>query len=99
MADLWKIWLPEPTVQETLKKGGFYAKRPFKGLKIISLNTNSACYVGSFPLYAELSNPDPDGQLEFMKSELIHSEKNNEKVYIIGVNYLKDILLFLLNIS
>ena len=53
------------------------------GLKIVSLNTDF-WYCDNWFNYPNYSNPDPNGMMKFLISELEDSESKNEKVWIIG---------------
>lgn len=80
LAKAWSKWLPSET-KATIEKGAFYSVSPFKGLRIISLNTNF-CYRMNFWLLVD--SVDPAGQLKWLVTELQKAENHEEKVYIIG---------------
>ncbi|KAE9547407.1 hypothetical protein FO519_009383, partial [Halicephalobus sp. NKZ332] len=76
----WGHWLPD-TVKETIQYRGSYSFRPFKGLKMISLNT---VYCSKWNFYLYVNATDPDETLEWLTSELLDSEKAGEKVHILS---------------
>ena len=53
-----------------------------QGLKVISLNSN-AFYKKNHYCYWNSTNPDSFGQWEFLIDELVESEKNDQRVWII----------------
>lgn len=80
LASTWSKWLPQTTTLTT-KRGGYYAVKPFPGLKIISLNMN---YCNNMNWWLLLDPRDPAEQLTFLVNELLESEMMGEKVHIIG---------------
>ena len=88
LSDLWRKnkWIDADAAADVKKHFGAYAvSNPpgLKGLKVISLNTDF-WYVANVFNYANYTNPDPNGMLSFLISELTASEKANQRVWIIG---------------
>uniref|UniRef100_A0A0N4ZDC3 Guanylate cyclase n=1 Tax=Parastrongyloides trichosuri TaxID=131310 RepID=A0A0N4ZDC3_PARTI len=79
-AQAWKRDLPEST-SAGIKYRASYAIKPYKGLKIISLNT---VYCSKNNFYNYLNQTDPDDTMAWLAQELLESEKENEKVHIIS---------------
>lgn len=55
--------------------------KPFKGLRIISLNTNN-CNTMNWWLLVNMT--DPDNELRWLIDELQDAENNGDKVHLIG---------------
>uniref|UniRef100_A0A0N4ZDC5 Sphingomyelin phosphodiesterase n=1 Tax=Parastrongyloides trichosuri TaxID=131310 RepID=A0A0N4ZDC5_PARTI len=79
-AQAWKRDLP-PSTATNIKYRASYSIKPFKGLKIISLNT---VYCSKNNFYNYLNQSDPDDTMAWLVNELLESEKDNEKVHIIS---------------
>lgn len=78
--DQWARYLT-PAQSPTIQYRGSYAFSPYRGLKIISLNT---IYCSMYNYYTYLLTSDPDGTLTWMVQQLLASEAAGEKVHIIG---------------
>jgi len=81
LADLWKMWLDDQAYN-TFRELTFYSMVNTKyNLKMIALDT-LACDTNDFYL---IKNPtDPNGQLAWLKKELLDAESRNLSVIIIG---------------
>ncbi|KAL1419661.1 hypothetical protein MTO96_005075 [Rhipicephalus appendiculatus] len=73
-------FLPK-TTRSSIRQGAFYSVEVSKGFRVISLNTN-LCYVYNWWLL--YNSTDPNGQLQWLSTELHRAEASKEKVYIIG---------------
>lgn len=80
LAKSWTNWLPLDTVQN-ISRGGFYTAPVKPGLRVVSLNMN---YCNSDNWWLILNTTDPANELQWLISVLQESEKNREKVHIIG---------------
>ncbi|CEF69658.1 Sphingomyelin phosphodiesterase [Strongyloides ratti] len=79
-AQAWKRDLPKDT-ESGIKYRGSYVIKPYTGLKIISINT---IYCSKNNLYNYINQKDPDNTIAWLVSELLESEKIEEKVHIIS---------------
>lgn len=77
-----KFWLNENAL-DSYKKYGFYSENigSARNLKIIALNIFSGISTNRF-LWGNQSNPGV--QLDFLETELLKAEKNNQKVLVFG---------------
>ncbi|KAG0005914.1 hypothetical protein BGZ79_000608 [Entomortierella chlamydospora] len=82
LADNWSRWLPQHALDST-KNYGAFTVRPHRGFRIISLNTNF-CYTLNLYLYAHVSDYDPNGQLQWLITQLQAAEDAGERVWILG---------------
>ncbi|KAI1319697.1 hypothetical protein EDD11_003391 [Mortierella claussenii] len=82
LADNWSRWLPSDAVN-SVKKFGAYTVSPQPGFRIISLNTNF-CYTMNFYLYGHTKDLDPNGELQWLITQLQAAEDAGERVWIIG---------------
>ncbi|KAJ8986281.1 hypothetical protein NQ317_009991 [Molorchus minor] len=80
LADQWRRWLPT-TASNTVLHGGFYSVLLKPGFRLISLNTN---YCHSYSWWLLVNSTDPANELKWLTYELEQSEKNGEKVHLIG---------------
>jgi sphingomyelin phosphodiesterase len=84
-AERWAVWLdkfPEwPTINATIRKGGYYVVKVTEHLKVISLQTNF-CNTGNYWLL--INSTDPAGQLQWLVEQLLQAERDGDKVNIIG---------------
>lgn len=84
-AERWAVWLsrfPEwPTINATIRKGGYYSVKVREGLKIISLQTN---YCNNENYWLLINSTDPAEQLQWLIGELLDAENTGVKVHIIG---------------
>ncbi|XP_021346360.1 sphingomyelin phosphodiesterase-like [Mizuhopecten yessoensis] len=80
LTDSWGTWLPKAARQDILR-GAFYSVSPSPGFRIISLNMNF-CNNGNWWLL--INTTDPNGQLQWLITELQKAETSSEKVHIIG---------------
>ncbi|VEN41644.1 unnamed protein product [Callosobruchus maculatus] len=80
VADLWKPWLNETSL-ETVRKQGYYAHTFTSKLKIIALN-NNICYRFNWWLLYDFKFLEE--QLNFLKNELEDSEAKEQFVHIIA---------------
>ncbi|KAH6611405.1 sphingomyelin phosphodiesterase [Trichoderma cornu-damae] len=83
LSDEWTRWVGVAEESEIENIGAYSTKYPNGNLRIISLNTNFY-YRMNFWLYRETMEQDPDGQIEWLVSELDAAERAGERVYIIG---------------
>jgi len=77
--DLWEPFLPT-TAAETLRKHGYYSVKVTTGLRLIVVNT-VLYYVHNTKCTGE---PDPGGQIAWMRQQLGEAKKAGEHVYIAG---------------
>ncbi|KAI0225511.1 hypothetical protein L0F63_000370 [Massospora cicadina] len=82
LTEEWKKWLP-PSALATVNKGGYYSVNHNQKLKVIALNSN-LCYVYNFHLLLDPSNPDPNGILQWLTTQLQDAEDNSMRVFILG---------------
>ncbi|KAI8600211.1 Metallo-dependent phosphatase-like protein [Dissophora ornata] len=82
LADDWSRWLPADAVN-TVKNYGAYTVSPSTGFRIVSLNTNF-CLSENFYLYANTSDYDPFGELNWLVTQLQAAEDAGERVWIMG---------------
>ncbi|KAF8932260.1 Metallo-dependent phosphatase-like protein [Dissophora ornata] len=82
LASDWSRWLPADAV-ESVKNYGAYNVSPRPGFRIISLNTNF-CYSLNFYLYAHVKDFDPNGEIQWLITQLQAAEDAGERVWIIG---------------
>ncbi|KAF8966380.1 hypothetical protein BGZ46_000371 [Entomortierella lignicola] len=82
LASNWARWLPADAVA-SVKNYGAYTVSPTPGFRIISLNTNF-CYTMNFYLYAHTSDYDPNGEINWLITQLQAAEDAGERVWIIG---------------
>ncbi|KAF9111520.1 Sphingomyelin phosphodiesterase [Mortierella sp. AM989] len=82
LANDWSRWLPAEAVNST-KNYGAYTVSPQPGFRIISLNTNF-CYTLNLYLYAHTEDHDPNGQLQWLITQLQAAEDAHERVWILG---------------
>ncbi|ESP02348.1 hypothetical protein LOTGIDRAFT_92630, partial [Lottia gigantea] len=80
LAEDWSTWLPNTTIS-TIKRGAFYEVSPFRGFRIVSINTN---FCNNRNWWLLLNATDPAGQLQWLINILQQAENNQEKVHIIG---------------
>jgi sphingomyelin phosphodiesterase len=84
-AERWAVWLdkfPEwPTINATIRKGGYYVVKVREHLKVISLQTNF-CNTDNYWLL--INSTDPAGQLQYLVEQLLQAERDGDKVHIIG---------------
>lgn len=86
MSDLWvgDGWLPEEDRQEIKSHYSGFSTVTKEGLKIIVLNSN-AYYQNNLWAYINMATDlDPFGNWEFLINELVESEKNNQRVWIMS---------------
>jgi len=80
----WSRWIgPEATSSTKSQQGVYSVRHPNSNLRIISLNTNMY-YVQNYWLYRKTMLRDPNGQFEWLVSELDKAEMVGERVYIVG---------------
>lgn len=79
----WERWIGDEATTDAEERGVYSAKYPSGNLRIISLNTN-LYYRQNYWLYQKEMLQDPNGQFEWLVSELDAAEKAGENVYIIG---------------
>lgn len=80
VADMWSIWLGKKG--NSLSTNGRYSiKHKNTNLRIIAINT-LACDINNFYLFKNVT--DPDGNINFLQTELQNAETYGERVYIIG---------------
>jgi hypothetical protein len=75
----WEKWLPDEA-KDTLREGGYYTLSPWKGFRVIALNSN-VCFVHNWWLLF-----DTDyfvEQLQWLHDVLLEAEKAGEKVHIL----------------
>jgi len=80
---LEKIWTDAgvPTEQGgNIRRGGYYEWSPFKGLRVVALNTN---YGMGEDWWTLLDDQDPTGQLAWLSGVLLDAEKQGDKVHLI----------------
>ncbi|GJJ79057.1 sphingomyelin phosphodiesterase [Entomortierella parvispora] len=82
LASDWAKWLPADATS-TVKNYGAYTVSPVPGFRIISLNTQF-CYTMNFYLYADTSDYDPNGEINWLITQLQAAEDAGERVWIIG---------------
>ncbi|KAF9993685.1 hypothetical protein BGZ80_001433 [Entomortierella chlamydospora] len=82
LASDWSRWLPSDAVTSA-KNYGAYTVSPTAGFRIISLNTNF-CYTMNFYLYAHTSDYDPNGEINWLITQLQAAEDAGERVWIMG---------------
>lgn len=86
MAKLWTEngWLPKNLTTELKTHYAGFATVTKRGLKVISLNSN-AYYQKNLWAYINISQePDLFGQWKFLVDELVESEKNGQRVWIMA---------------
>ena len=88
LSSLWQnnTWLDQAAANDVKTHFGAYAiSNPsgLQGLKVISINTDF-WYGHNIFNYVNYSNPDPNGILKFLISELEESEAAHQRVWIIG---------------
>lgn len=83
LSSTWESWIGSAAATTTSHFGAYAAKYADGPLRIISLNTNM-WYTQNYWLYQPDSPNDPDGQIEWLATELDNAEKNGERAYIIG---------------
>lgn len=81
LAEEWNFWLKDAKAVETIRKGGYYTTLITKGLRLVSLNTN---YGHKENFWLAVMSVDPAHQLAWLIDVLLASEKEGEKVHIIG---------------
>lgn len=86
MSELWTSngWLDESEQEEIKLHYSAFSTTTNRGLKVISLNSN--CYYQK-NLYAYVNmeaEPDLFGQWEFLIDELVESEKNGQRVWLLA---------------
>lgn len=81
VAEAWRDWIG-PEAAKVLKETGYFSTVLEKfNLKVIALNTQA----GNDENWVLMKNPtDPGQHLEWLRKELLASEKSNQLVYIIG---------------
>jgi len=80
---LEKIWTDAGVPAEqgkNIRQGGFYEWFPFKGLRVVALNTN---YGMGEDWWTLLDDKDPTGQLAWLSGVLLDAEKHGDKVHLI----------------
>ncbi|KAG0316899.1 hypothetical protein BGZ99_006621 [Dissophora globulifera] len=82
LADDWSRWLPADAVN-SVKNYGAYTVSPTPGFRIISLNTNF-CYTKNFYLYGHTKDYDPNGEIQWLITQLQAAEDAGERVWIIS---------------
>ncbi|KAF9171778.1 hypothetical protein BGX21_006795 [Mortierella sp. AD011] len=82
LADDWSRWLPADAVN-SVKNYGAYTVSPTPGFRIISLNTNF-CYTYNFYLYGHTDDYDPNGEINWLITQLQAAEDAGERVWIIS---------------
>ncbi|KAF9352129.1 hypothetical protein BGX26_010003 [Mortierella sp. AD094] len=82
LSDEWSRWLPSDAVN-SVKNYGAYSASPAPGLRIISLNTNF-CYRVNVYLYVNTKDYDPNGEINWLVTQLQAAEDAGERVWIIG---------------
>ncbi|GME75171.1 unnamed protein product [Ambrosiozyma monospora] len=85
MAEMWYDfeWLDAEEAQLVRTHYTGFSVTTKRGLKVISLNSN-CWYMKNHYLYANMTrDPDQFGQFEFLIDELVESEANDQRVWII----------------
>ncbi|KAF9329014.1 hypothetical protein BGZ91_000740, partial [Linnemannia elongata] len=77
LATAWSRWLPASATNSVKANNGAYTVSPAPGFRIISLNTNF-CYTKTTNDY------DPNGELNWLITQLQAAEDAGERVWIIG---------------
>lgn len=86
MADLWisNGWLDDAEKQNMTKHYAAFSTVTDRGLKVISLNSN-CYYQKNLYAYIDVENePDLFGQWEFLIDELVESEEQGQRVWILA---------------
>ncbi|GFN96995.1 sphingomyelin phosphodiesterase [Plakobranchus ocellatus] len=79
LAQVWGRWLPQDALS-TVRSCAGYSVSPYKGFRIISINSN---YCNKDNPWILLNTTDPCGTLQWLISELQQAEDNKEKVHIL----------------
>ncbi|SCV99674.1 LAFE_0A08394g1_1 [Lachancea fermentati] len=85
MADLWQQygWIDFKASKYARKHYSGYSVETKRGLKIISLNSNTWYWKNHYA-YWNASQPDTFGQFEFLINELVESEEKDQRVWIVA---------------
>ncbi|KAH3899141.1 uncharacterized protein SCDLUD_004568 [Saccharomycodes ludwigii] len=85
MSDLWYDygWLNASEAQQVKTHYTGFSVTTKQGLKIISLNSNCWYMKNHYAYWNTVEDPDSFGQFEFLISELLDSEANDQRVWII----------------
>lgn len=83
LSSTWDQWIGSAAAASASHHGAYSTPYGDGPLRIISLNTNM-WYTQNYYLYQPDGAPDPDGQIDWLASELDDAEKNGERAYIIG---------------
>lgn len=86
MSDLWisNGWLPENKSEQLKSHYAGFSTVTNRGLKVISLNSNCYYQKNLWSYVNLLQNADIFGQWQFLIDELIESEANNQRVWILA---------------
>lgn len=82
-SQLWEEYDWVNTTQDELSNYAGYSVSPYKGLKVISLNSNY-WYKSNLYNYWDIRNPDTSGMLRFLSDELKSAEKHGQRAWIIA---------------
>ncbi|KAF9399088.1 hypothetical protein BGX21_006794 [Mortierella sp. AD011] len=82
LSDEWSRWIPSDAISHA-KNYGAYSVSPTPGFRIISLNTNF-CYRVNVYLFVNTKDYDPDGEINWLVTQLQAAEDAGERVWIIG---------------
>lgn len=86
MSDLWVNdgWLPEANRQQIKTHYSGFSYVTNRGLKVISLNSNCYYQKNLWAYIDQSTTPDLFGQWEFLVNELVESEQQNQRVWILA---------------
>jgi len=86
ISEYWKDWIGKEGIDD-FKNYGYYSiplkgiREDWTGYRVIGLNTES-CNSQNWYLLSEAK--DPGNHIQWLESQFIQMEKNNEKAFIIG---------------
>ncbi|EMG46743.1 asm-2 Sphingomyelin phosphodiesterase 2 [Candida maltosa Xu316] len=86
MVDLWinNEWFEEKSREDLKSHYAGFSYVTNRGLKVIGLNSNAYYQKNLWTYIDHTTNPDPFGQWEFLVNELVESEKNGQRVWIMA---------------
>lgn len=81
LATIWEPLFPDENAKASFLKGGYYSRKLFPNLEVISLNT--ILFSPNYQPYPPLDSL-PYEHLQWLESKLLENSQNNIKVYIVG---------------
>ncbi|KAL1914926.1 uncharacterized protein VTP21DRAFT_7842 [Calcarisporiella thermophila] len=84
LSSLWKHWFANQIPPSTFVTAGFYSASLTPTLRLVSLNTNFFYNLNWWMLMRPDDEPDPEGMLSWLVSELWNAEREGKKVIVIG---------------